>query len=68
MTRAGRKLHWARSREQSWLLDLIAAHGGPRPRSCGDELPLPDVGANVLVNGRAANPPSDSRETSAARR
>ena len=50
MPRAGRKLHWARSREQAWLLELIAAHGGPSPGSCGEPLPLPDVGAEIVLD------------------
>ena len=49
MPRAGRKLHWARSQEEAWLLDLIAAHGGPKPGSCGEPLPLPDVGAELVL-------------------
>jgi D-alanyl-D-alanine carboxypeptidase/D-alanyl-D-alanine-endopeptidase (penicillin-binding protein 4) len=50
MPRAGRKLHWARSREEAWLLDLIAAHGGPNPGSCGEPLPLPDAGAEIVLD------------------
>jgi D-alanyl-D-alanine carboxypeptidase/D-alanyl-D-alanine-endopeptidase (penicillin-binding protein 4) len=55
MPRSGRKLHWARSREEAWLLDLIAAHGGPKAGSCGDPLPLPDVGAAIVFE-----PPLDA--------
>jgi D-alanyl-D-alanine carboxypeptidase/D-alanyl-D-alanine-endopeptidase (penicillin-binding protein 4) len=61
MPRAGRKLHWARSREQAWLLDLIAAHGGPNPGSCGEPLPLPDVGAEIALDPPSPHKVRDAR-------
>jgi D-alanyl-D-alanine carboxypeptidase/D-alanyl-D-alanine-endopeptidase (penicillin-binding protein 4) len=60
MPRAGRKLHWARSREQAWLLDLFAAHGGPNPGTCGEPLPLPDAGAEIVLD--PPSPPQVQRE------
>jgi D-alanyl-D-alanine carboxypeptidase len=45
---AGRRLHLARQREERFVLDLIARHGGPRPRSCAPPLPGPDTGASVI--------------------
>jgi D-alanyl-D-alanine carboxypeptidase/D-alanyl-D-alanine-endopeptidase (penicillin-binding protein 4) len=56
MPRAGRKLHWARVQEEAWLLDLIAAHGGPKPGSCGEPLPLPDVGAEIVLEPPSPHP------------
>jgi len=56
MPRAGRKLHWARLQEQAWLLELIAAHGGPQPDSCGEPLPLPDAGAEVVLEPPSRHP------------
>jgi hypothetical protein len=56
MPRAGRKLHWARLQEEAWLLDLIAAHGGPMPGSCGESLPLPDVGAEIVLEPPSPHP------------
>jgi D-alanyl-D-alanine carboxypeptidase/D-alanyl-D-alanine-endopeptidase (penicillin-binding protein 4) len=56
MPRAGRKLHWARLQEEAWLLDLIAAHGGPKPGSCGETLRLPDVGAEIVLEPPSPRP------------
>jgi D-alanyl-D-alanine carboxypeptidase/D-alanyl-D-alanine-endopeptidase (penicillin-binding protein 4) len=52
MPRAGRKLHWARSQEESWLLELIDSRGGPDASTCGLELPMPDNGAEIVIENR----------------
>ncbi|MGE5235595.1 MAG: D-alanyl-D-alanine carboxypeptidase [Acidobacteriota bacterium] len=60
--RAGRMLHLARRAEERFVLDLIARHGGARPRSCAPELPYPDSEASVIVvkGGTEAAPPPAS--------
>ena len=49
MPRSGRKMHWARRQEESWLLELIEGQGGPRAAACPGPLPMPDVGAEVFA-------------------
>jgi hypothetical protein len=56
MPHAGRKLHWARSQEEAWLIELIASHGGPKPGSCGEPLPLPDIGAEIVLDPPSPHP------------
>lgn len=59
MPRSGRKVHWARRLEQTFVLELIDSLGGPRPRACRGDLPLPDH--DVLFVGRPVetDPPFD---------
>jgi D-alanyl-D-alanine carboxypeptidase len=52
MPRAGRKLHWSRRQEETWLLELFDAHGGPRLGPCPAELPWPDTGAEIVQERR----------------
>ena len=48
---SGRKLARAREAQQRWVLDLIARHGGPRPRECGAAVGYSDDDARVLPGG-----------------
>jgi D-alanyl-D-alanine carboxypeptidase/D-alanyl-D-alanine-endopeptidase (penicillin-binding protein 4) len=47
--RTGGDADRARGLEERWLLDLIAAAGGGRPRGCGALLPFSDTGAEVVA-------------------
>ncbi len=47
--RAGRHLAYARRSEERWVLQLIASHGGPRPRPCTATLALPTDGAALIL-------------------
>lgn len=47
--RAGGRINVARRAEQAFLLQLLDANGGPRPRPCGPPLPTPDEDASVIV-------------------
>jgi D-alanyl-D-alanine carboxypeptidase/D-alanyl-D-alanine-endopeptidase (penicillin-binding protein 4) len=48
---SGRRLLEARAAEESWVVDLLAAGGGPHPRTCPPPLPMPDEGAEVRRGG-----------------
>ncbi len=47
--RAGGRISVARRAEQAFLLQLLDANGGPRPRPCGPPLATPDQDASVIV-------------------
>jgi len=49
LPQAGRKLGRARQAEEAWVLDLLARHGGARPRSCAPLLLHTDDEARVVV-------------------
>lgn len=60
--RAGGKLSQARKAEEAWVLELLARHGGARPRDCAPPLGLGDEGARVVV----VPPPARQATTPAA--
>jgi len=47
--RAAGRLRSARAAEERWLVDLIARHGGPRPRRCAPPLGGPESGADIVM-------------------
>ena len=47
--RAGRHIAYARRSEERWVLQLIDAHGGPKPRPCATALALPTDGASLIL-------------------
>ena len=47
--RSGGRILEARGAEEGWVLDLLGGGGGPHPRTCPSPLPMPDVGATILV-------------------
>jgi D-alanyl-D-alanine carboxypeptidase/D-alanyl-D-alanine-endopeptidase (penicillin-binding protein 4) len=47
--RAIGRLRTARRAEESWVLDLLAKQGGPRPRFCAPPLEDSDTGAVILT-------------------
>jgi len=51
---AGGRLRRARRAEEQWILDLLAAHGGPRPSTCR----APLVGADRIAEVLVVAPPS----------
>lgn len=48
--RASGKVRTARRREEQWVLDLAARHGGWSPRICSSPLTPPDAGAEVQAS------------------
>lgn len=61
--RAAGRLASARRAEERFLLDLLAEHGGARPRSCPGPLAGPDDGADVVAPTR---PVADAHLTTSA--
>ncbi|MFH1177483.1 MAG: D-alanyl-D-alanine carboxypeptidase [Acidobacteriota bacterium] len=55
---AGSKLRLSRRTQEKWLLDLLASHGGPRPRTCAPPLPDPDSDASIIVVKGGEPPPA----------
>jgi D-alanyl-D-alanine carboxypeptidase len=51
--RAAGKLRLARRVEEQWLLDLLARHGGARPRTCAGPLAGPADGAAIVEGPQA---------------
>lgn len=51
---AAGKLRTARSRQQQWILDMAARHGGLVPTLCGPMLTPPDSGAEVASTTRTS--------------
>ena len=47
--RSGNGLERARKAQEGWVLELLAGHGGPRPRHCGGPVPFPEEGARVVT-------------------
>ncbi len=43
------RLHQARQAEERWLVDLLARHGGPAPRTCSPPVGTPDQEASVIT-------------------
>jgi D-alanyl-D-alanine carboxypeptidase/D-alanyl-D-alanine-endopeptidase (penicillin-binding protein 4) len=54
--RAIGRIRSARRAEESWVLDLLAKQGGPRPRFCAPPLADSDTGAIVLTTELPAEP------------
>jgi len=54
--RSGAHLKVARSRQEAWVLEMMAALGGDRPRPCG--LPVRQAGEGVELTGPAVAPAS----------
>jgi D-alanyl-D-alanine carboxypeptidase/D-alanyl-D-alanine-endopeptidase (penicillin-binding protein 4) len=54
--RSGAHLKVARSRQEAWVLEMMAALGGARPRPCG--LPVRQAGEGVELTGPAVAPAS----------
>ena len=51
--RAAGKLRLARRTEETWLLELLARHGGARPRTCAGPLAGPADGAAIVESTQA---------------
>lgn len=51
--KAAGKLRLARRVEEQWLLDLLARHGGARPRTCAGPLAGPADGAAIVEGPQA---------------
>jgi len=65
MPRSGRKVHWARRLEQTFVVELIDSLGGPRPGICRGDLPMPDEDALLIarrprkIESGVGPPPTD---------
>jgi len=46
---AAGRLKRARSAEEQWVVELLASHGGPRPRACAPPLGEADDGATIIL-------------------
>lgn len=67
--RAAGRLRSARSKAETFVLDLVDRHGGPVTKSCGAELTGPDDGADLLLaEGRQWAPPDLPEPSPAAAR
>jgi D-alanyl-D-alanine carboxypeptidase/D-alanyl-D-alanine-endopeptidase (penicillin-binding protein 4) len=64
--RAAGKLRLARVVEERWMLDLLARHGGPRPRPCAPPLSEPMDGVDLVLLSRDANHASAGIDVSAS--
>ena len=52
--RAAGKIHTARRTEETFVLDLIAKHGGARGRTCAPPLTAPDENATIVTTDMTA--------------
>ncbi|HEX4825061.1 MAG TPA: D-alanyl-D-alanine carboxypeptidase [Candidatus Polarisedimenticolaceae bacterium] len=52
---AAGRIHQARRTEESFVLDLIAQHGGAMPRTCGPPLLAPDEQATIITAASASS-------------
>jgi D-alanyl-D-alanine carboxypeptidase len=45
----GRKRHWARRLQETWLLELIQGLGGPIGHECPEHFPSPEDGSSLIT-------------------
>jgi D-alanyl-D-alanine carboxypeptidase/D-alanyl-D-alanine-endopeptidase (penicillin-binding protein 4) len=52
----GRKRHWARRLQETWLLELIKGLGGPIGHECPEHFPSPEDGSSLITAEQPAKP------------